>query len=248
MWIDDIDSPEGSEWWSEKASEQSEKQREKAKKAASQFQKTQKDEKKWKKNDTILADIIRTFLQNPQYDTLRDFVVPLLHIQVPSSFIIAIISLVFPHASNVLRKEYGEGKYPLIHFNPVIEKEVIPFNENTLDIAIRNRINEWIEDMNLSMNANQSILLADSFAQKLRENREYKQTCIESIKEVFVTFLWSLSIDIPPQKAESYAVFIVGEIEKDVHHFLDKIRSTSDGEILSEFGEGTSMNLFGFSS
>ena len=97
MWLDSIDDIDSWEVWVQ-ASETKEQQKERKdnySKSIAWIQRTQKDEKKAKKDNDYLFDIIKEILKDPKYDILLPFVVDTLKIQSPSNFILWALSLVY---------------------------------------------------------------------------------------------------------------------------------------------------------
>ena len=112
--IDNSDSP-----WSspEQVKEISEKFKESIKKASAWIAKTQKDEKKAKKYDFLLANFLVKIIIDKKYDSVLENIFKVMDFWYSSNFILWILSLINLEVSNKIRE------------------------------PIKDRINLWIEDM-----------------------------------------------------------------------------------------------------
>ena len=105
------DTPEGGGGVSEAAREQL---AEEIRKAAAQQKRDIKDEKRAKKKDNKLADIIRAFIQSKD-DRMSLLISRLIQKNVPVTFVLGILSLNYEEINELLEKQLSFGKrcYPL---------------------------------------------------------------------------------------------------------------------------------------
>ncbi len=201
---------ESSEWpWQswEKVKEISEKYKESAKKAQAGIKKTQKDEKKAKKYDFLLAKFLVELILKKKYDKLLGFLFISLDKWYWTNFLLWILSLVYVPISNEIRKISKKEK---ISFSYKIKSETVEFDDNHIDIEIRTRINNWIEDM-------ESILLIQSselISKNMVELIDKDDSITIFIGEVFKFFFNELNINISKEKIENYSNFIIWELIK----------------------------------
>ena len=222
MSLDDL-TLDGGEIWGTSAegpSEKSEKQKESSRRAQSQLQKTQKDEKKAKQDNDDLFVILSRFIQNPLYEELIPSVILLLQNSYPSRFILVIIALVYPEASQYLLQKIGKNispdTYKEIHRYP----EMHQFHDDHLDTSIRDWVTLWMSSAQEFLSQSESSVILhqktlDLFASSTRSIAE------KSVSIFFSFFLQSSNVTIESKKSETYAVFIISEYENVLHTFLD---------------------------
>ena len=150
MWLDDYIP---SEWVSEggwasaeQAREASEKFKEQVRKASAWIKRTQKDEKKAKRQDLLLANFLVQLILNKKFDDILELLFKLLDKWYSSNFLLWILSLVHTDISNKIREFAGKD---LVEFDYVSE-ETIEFDDSNIDPQVRKRINAWVEDIILS--------------------------------------------------------------------------------------------------
>jgi hypothetical protein len=215
MWIEDYTPEiESDEWWwnsAEVKEEASEKYKKSSQKAAKKVQKVKKDEKKAKKYDFLLAGFLVKILLDKKYDSLIDSIFKTIHFWYPSNFVLWILSLINLEISNKIREITNNNK---IKFEYKIQKEEINWNDNNIDIKIRNRINSWVEDINLSIKIEYSEIQTLKLKELLIKNEEI---LINYISKVFVFFLKEINISITNKKSENIAEFILSEIKKNIN-------------------------------
>lgn len=207
--IPDIDSQE--QWWEsgEKSKEVSEKFKETVKKAWAKIKKTQKDEKKAKKFDFLLAWILVKIIVDKKYDFILDSLFKSLHIWFPSNFILWILSLINLNISHKIREFSNKEK---ISFN-FKEKEIIEFDDNNLNIEVKNRINSWVEDMIDSVSIEYSSIQTEKLIELLKSNR---LILLNYTSKVFTFFLKEINIIISENKSQNIWEFILWEVEKSL--------------------------------
>lgn len=91
---------------------------------------------------------------------------------------------------------------------------LVEFNDETIDPAIRKRVNEWIEDIFSVISYDPSFVMTERFLSIL--SGKTKKDVIKLLTEIFVFFLRSLNMDISETKASLYTGFILKEVEKKV--------------------------------
>ena len=230
MWLDDLSSLDGNEGQAEGGAEQqSEKAKEKAAKSIAWIQKTRKDEKKAQRDNDYLHLCLREIITAEKYDVLIPYIFPLFDAGVPSHIIIGAFSLVHQNASNIIRDHYiSDANNSLLVQVPSTEKSSkksshrelvftpfmspIEFDDQTLDPAIRKRINEWVEDIFTVVSFDPSVIMTERFLWIL--GGKEKKDVIKLLSGVFIFFLLRLNINISGEKASVYTEFILKEVEK----------------------------------
>ena len=206
MSLDDFAPIESSEWGSNSA-EVSEKFKESFKKASWGIKKTKKDEKKAKKYDLLLAKFLVEMIIKKKYDTLLEYLFICREKWYGTNFLLGILSLAYMPISKEIR---NIAKKPAIKFHYDIPTEKVAFHDNHLDDQLKMRINAWIEDIEDVISIDPSLLTSE----QTLENLKTDDSIIDFTREIFSFFLSELHIDISAAKAESYARFIVWELEK----------------------------------
>ena len=139
----DIDNSE-SPWSSpEQVKEVSEKFKESIKKASAWIARTQKDEKKAKKYDFLLANFLVKIIIDKKYDSVLENIFKVMDFWYSSNFILWILSLINLEVSNKIREFSWKEQ---ISFDFRLE-EIWEFDDNNMRKPIKDRINLWIEDM-----------------------------------------------------------------------------------------------------
>lgn len=207
----DIDS---SEWiWNsaESSKEASEKFKESSKKAWAKVAKTQKDEKKAKKYDFLLAGFLVKIIVDKKYDSILDTLFPAIHEWYPSNFILWILSLINIEISDKIRETTGKEK---IIFSYEIKNEIEEFDDNNICIQIKNRINYWVEDIIDSLTLEYSHIQTKKLKELLKNDEKILLTYSSKI---FTFFLNELNIKISKNKSEWISIFIIWEIKKSLN-------------------------------
>lgn len=210
MWLDDFDSGEtGDESWNTANSslEVSEKFKESVKRAGAKSQKIQKDEKKAKKYDLLLAHFLVKIILEKKYDDMVALLFPCRDKGYPSNFLIGIFSLVYEDISKAIRDISGKSHIKFTYANEV-EKE---FDDNDMPKELRDRINHWVEDM-MDVVAMESSDILTKRLIELLDN--YDEDLHNFIAQVFTYFFKSLQINISDWKAYNYVDFIISELKK----------------------------------
>ena len=223
-WYDDIDIWEG---WGEKAQEtpkEAQEKKEKASKSMAWIQKTRKDEKKATKDNDYLYEIIIEVLRNKDYDVLLPFISDLLKEWIPANFILWWLSLVYNQATYIIRTNYlpwntkmiydkQSAKNFMIPINYTPTQDIIEFNDNNIDVAIKNRINDWIEDMISVISFDPSTIITNKFL-KLMQVWSNKTLLLNYIASILTFFMFKYNIVISKEKAFLYSEFILSEAVK----------------------------------
>jgi hypothetical protein len=146
------------------------------------IQRTQKDEKKAKRDDALLARILEYFLKDEQYSAIIDASLPIIDKGFSSNLIIGIISLVFTPATRIIREYFthpsqqkelvllaGEDRFSVtankgLFVGPAFDEslrlpEAIEFDDHAIPVTIRERINLWVEDMGIVITSDPSTIL-----------------------------------------------------------------------------------------
>ncbi len=224
MWLDSLwDNLDSLDSWSEKTREDSEKTQERKdrySKWLAWIKRIQKDEKKAKKDNDFLFDILVEILKNNKYDILIPFIVDLMEKWVGSNFIIWAISLVNDEAVKIIKSNYSSNKNKLINEKKVEylvkykkTEELIKFNEDSLDPAIKKRINEWVDDIFSIISFDPSVIVTQKFLSFYNAN---KDTMTNLLVSIITFFLYELNIIIDKNKAFLYCSFILWEVKRKV--------------------------------
>ena len=211
MWLEDyspdIDSVESWWWQAEASKEVSEKFKEAVKKATAWIKRTQKDEKKAKKHDLLLANFLVKFIIDKKYDDILASLLKVLDSWYPSNFILWILSLLNIEISHKIRDMIWEER---IYFNYIPARDSIEFDDSDIDIKIKNRINNWFEDINFIVSVEYSSILTKKVIDSIKIN----DNLINFASKVFTFFLNELNIEISHSKSIWICEFILYEVEK----------------------------------
>lgn len=207
---------EGSESWSQ-SSEISEKYKAAAKKAGAGIKRTQKDEKKAKKYDFLLAKFLVEMILKKKYDDLLDELFACLDAWYGTNFLLWILSLIYLPISNEIRKT---NKKELIdfHYEPTIQSVV--FDDHALDSGIRSRVNMWIEDMESVVALEVSSIITKRTLWLIL----YDEKVRTFTSSVFSFFFTELNISISDSKSISYSEFILWELEKSLKKNMPELQ------------------------
>lgn len=213
---------EGSEAGSQ-SSEISEKYKAAAKKAGAWIKRTQKDEKKAKKYDFLLAKFLVEIIIKKKYDTLLDDLFACLDAWYGTNFLLGVLSLVYMPISDEIRKH---GKKEKIVFHYETPWESTQFDDHALPKEIRNRVNAWVEDMEMVTNMEaSSIITKRTLGLILYDEKIRVFTSL-----VFAFFFRELNITITDLKARWYSDFILWELQKSTKSILPKMLKNDEWE------------------
>lgn len=213
MWLEDFIP---SESWADagpKSAEVSEKFKEAVKKAGAWIKRVQKDEKKARKFDLLLAAFLTQIIRNPKYDFLLEDLFKTLDSGYSSNFLLGLLSLVYLPISDKIREL--STKSP-IEFEYVKTFEIIDFNDNSIDEEIKKRINYWIEDIHDIIWIEYSSLQIENVKKLFKNKSSFHQLWSFSTL-VFQFFFQELHIHIDSKTANTYMEFILGQIFQKIN-------------------------------
>ncbi|MDD5377070.1 MAG: hypothetical protein PHH16_03050 [Candidatus Gracilibacteria bacterium] len=227
MGLDGLDNLEGDEGGSEGGAEQqSEASKAKAAKSLAGIKRTQKDEGKAKRDNDYLHECLREIIVSEKYDVLIPYIFPLFEAGIPSHIIIGAFSLVHQRASDIIRDHYisdtnslaltnpssSDKKYPHRTFAVTPFASPVEFDDQTIDPAIRKRINEWVEDIFTVVSFDPSVIMTERFLYILGSKE--KNDVVKLLSGVLIFFLLRVNVHISGDKASLYTEFILKEVEK----------------------------------
>lgn len=203
---------ESSEWWwqsSEATREVSEKFKEGVKKAWIKRKKAQKDEKKAKKYDFLLAKFLVELIIKKKYDNLLGYLFICLDKWYWTNFLLWILSLIYMPISDKIREFQWTQS---ITFNYEISEHIIEFNDNIINKELKNRINNWVEDIETTLFIESSEIIEAKIISIIDDD----ESIIEFTWQVFAFFFKELNIHIKEEKSNSYWEFIIWELKKSL--------------------------------
>ena len=212
MGLNDFDSDiDYSEWWwtSSEVNEVSEKFKEWVKKTAKKAKRVRKDEWKAKKYDFMLAKFLVKLILNKKYDDLLSSLFLCLDKWYWTNFLLWILSLVYMPISDEIRKNLWKS---YVSFNHEISPERKEFDWDEIDEDIKARINYWVEDIEFVLFIESSEIVTQKTIDLLKED----DSIIVFAGKVFRFFFNEINIEISVGKSESYARFIIWELEKSL--------------------------------
>lgn len=202
---------ESSEWWwqsTEAIKEVSEKFKESIKKWSAWIKRTQKDEKKAKQYDMLLANFLVQIIINPKYDFILTELFTLLNRWYPSNFLLWVISLIYIEVSHKIKEISIK---PQIEFSYKSPKN-IEFDDSELHPQVKDRINLWVEDIVDSVSAEYSSVQITKLINLLKVDEEI----VKFISLTFKFFLKECNIEISNSKSSNIASFILSEVYKSL--------------------------------
>ncbi len=214
MWLEDFIPSEWMDAWA-KSAEISEKFKESVKKSSAGIKRVQKDEKKAKKYDLLLAHFLVEIIRNPKYDfLLKDLFWSLDH-WFPSNFLLWILSLIHVEISDYIRGI--SGKTP-IDFHPILPDERKKFSADNIDTQIQKRINFWIEDVVDVLSLESSTLQIQNMLEMMENNAKWDVWIYTFTSLVFQFFFEEMNIELSFWESQSYCEFILWEVFKKIKH------------------------------
>lgn len=209
-WLESAEGPQQS-------SEVSEKYKESAKKASAGIKKTQKDEKKAKKYDFLLAKFLVELILKNKYDGLLEKLFPALDAWYGTNFLLGILSLVYVPISNEIRKN---SWLPKVQFEFQIPSKKQEFHPDKIPDEIRIRINDWIDDLHAVVRLESSAIISERSLGLII----YDQTIRDFTKVTLMFFFLELQFQITDGLASNYTDFILKELEKTLKHTLWELK------------------------
>ena len=218
MSLEEFTPIESWEWWVSQASEWvSEAYKESAKKAWAGIKRTKKDEKKAKRYDFLLAKFLVEMILKKKYDSLLDELFSCLDAWYGTNFLLGILSLIYLPISHEIRNFTWKQK---IIFTYEVSPDVIAFDDHTMPPQVRDRVNAWIEDMEIVS----SLEVSSIITQRTLGLILYDEKIRTFTTSVFSFFFTELRISISDKKAQSYSEFILGELEKSLKKNMPELR------------------------
>lgn len=191
------------------AAEVSEKLKDAIKRGTAGIKRTQKDEKKAKKYDMLLAGFLVKIIIDKKYDSILESLFSSLNKGFSSNLVLWILSLSYEEISEKIRSS-SEKEYIPYNFKYL---ENTAFNDSTVDSQVQQRINNWVEDIS------DIITLEYSNIQILELKKNFilnKNTIITFTAKIFELFLQSSNITATPVQSASISEFILWEIESSI--------------------------------
>lgn len=201
------ESPESSS----NSAEISEKIQESIKRWAAWIKRTRKDEQKAKRNDILLAWFLVKIIIDKTYDFVLDDLFLCLNKGFSSNILLGIISLVHEEISEKIRLFSGKDfqRYTFKY------QQKTQFDDSQVDIAVKQRINTWVEDI-------VDIISIDYSHVQIEELRNifiiHNQEVSWFTQKVFTFFLEKSNIEISESQAWLISEFILSEIEKSIEN------------------------------
>ena len=203
----DIDTTEWLGNSQEKVSALSEKFKESIKKASSWIARTQKDEKKAKKYDFLLANFLVKIIINKKYDPVLENIFKTMDFWYSSNFVLWILSLINTEVSDRIREISGKQK---LEFDFKLDEEV-EFDDNNLNSKIKDRINLWIEDIIDSTTIEYSNIQNKRNIELLDKD---EKVIVIFMAQIISFFLKESNISIKKAKAISISDIIKSDVRK----------------------------------
>lgn len=222
MSIEEFTLPDSPESGSNSA-EVSEKYKESSKKAAVGIRRTQKDEGKAQKYDFLLAKFLVKLILEKRFDDILPQLFACLDAGYGSNFLLGILSLVYIPISHEIRRVSGK---PEIQFTMEPYPQEIHFDANHLPLAIRNRVNAWIEDIEKVLSYEVSTLVT----QRTLSLMLYDEKIRIFTRDTFRLFFQDLNIQISQSQAQQYVEFILGELEKSLKKYMPNLEKEWESE------------------
>ncbi len=207
--IPNIESSESSWNSSEVSKEISEKYKESSKKSSAWIKRTQKDEKKAKKYDFLLANLLVAIIVDKKYDTILERLFKTMDYWYTSNFVVWIMSIINIDVSNKIRELSNKEK---VNFNYKSE-ENIKFSDNNLSEEVKIRINQWIEDIIDSLTIEYSNIQTKKIIELLKNDKEVIN---QYIALIFIFFLKDINISISKNEALNISDFIISEVINNI--------------------------------
>lgn len=190
----------------------SEKVREQASsKTLAGIARARKDESKGRKAADLLSSMLVTLLRDARFDPLIEPVMGLLRLDLPSAYVVGMLSLVSKEASSAIRRTYDPA-LPYLKAEPAPETERVAFDPNKLRSDFRDRINEWIADIFLIATKDPSFVLTEKFLSEIASPR-LRSAFVSASEAVLTYFFDTKNVDVPPAEARSFSSFLLKELE-----------------------------------
>jgi len=207
--LEDFIPSESPESWGNSA-EISEKFKESSKRSSAGIKRTQKDEKKAKKHDFLLANFLVEIILKPEFDSLHKSMFACMNAGLNSNFILWVLSLVYEPISQKIREISTKPYTPFA----LLTWELQEFHDYSIPDPIKLRINTWAEDLTDIVSIETAHVSKESnfWAILAQEDK-----VIQFMSDVFTFFLSKNNLHIKKSKSENYSFFILGEVKKTLH-------------------------------
>lgn len=190
----------------------SEKAREQASsKTLAGIARTRKDESKGRKAADLLSSMLVALLRDSRFDPLIEPIMALLRLNLPSAYVVGMLSLVSKEASSAIRHTY-DPSLPILKKEPEPEVERTEFDPDKLRSDFRDRINEWIADVFLVATKDPSFVLSDKFLSEIASPKT-RDAFISACEAVLVFFFNTKNVTVPPSEARSLSAFLLKELQ-----------------------------------
>lgn len=153
----------------------------------------------------MLAYFLKEILQDKQFDVLLTPLFKTFHEGYSSHFILGLLSLVYLPISHKIR-EMCEKQQIVFHYIAPFEEVV--FHDETLDDAIKTRINQWIEDVVDIASLEYSSLQIQKIKQLFHQKESY-EILLSFTSLLFQFFFTQNRINITSSKSKNYTNFIL---------------------------------------
>lgn len=189
------------------SAEISEKFKEAIKKSGAWIKRVQKDEKKAKKFDLMLARFLTEIIRDPQYDFLLGDLFKSLDAWFSSNFLLGVLSFIYQPVSDEIRRLTQKNPIEM-PYKKTFDK--IAFHDTSLDEGLKKRINAWVEDMvdivSLEYSHLQIQKMIDMFS------KQQKEVIVRFWALVFWYFFDEKNIEVSRNTAFQYIDFILSQV------------------------------------
>ena len=208
MSLEEFTPSESPESWANTA-EVSEKLKEAIKRWTAGMKRTQKDEKKAKKYDMLLAGFLVKIIIDKKYDFILSPLFSCLDKWFSSNLVLWILSLVHEEISEKI-KTLSWKQYSPYTFKYDESQE---FNDATVDKQVKQRINSWVEDISDIITLEYSSIQITELRKNFITNKE---TLLIFTTQIFKFFLHNSNITISDTALFSISEFILWEVENGI--------------------------------
>ncbi|MDA7494859.1 hypothetical protein N8455_00800, partial [Candidatus Gracilibacteria bacterium] len=194
------ESPEGSAETGSNSAEVAEKLKEAIKRGAAGMKRTQKDEKKAKKYDMLLAGFLVKIIIDKKYDFILTSLFSCLDKGFSSNLVLGILSLAHEEISEKIKSLAGK-EYTPYSFQ---YEETHEFNDSHVTPQVQARINSWVEDITDIIALEYSSIQINELKKNFIANRD---TILQFTANVFKFFLHNSNITIQDSTLFSISEF-----------------------------------------
>ncbi|MCP4522738.1 MAG: hypothetical protein GY828_00805, partial [Candidatus Gracilibacteria bacterium] len=188
------------------AAEIAEKLKDAIKRGSAGIKRTQKDEKKAKKYDVLLAGFLVKIIIDKNYTSIHDSLFGALSKGFSSNLLLGILSLVHDELYQKIRV-FTQKPYEEFTFS---YHELTEFDDSSIDSKIKERINFWVEDISDIITYEYSNVQIHELKKHILSDREL---ITQFISHVFILFLKGINVTISQNQSFSISDFILNEVE-----------------------------------